>query len=56
MAKIFNGKRYSFGEYFDRKDAAERRAKQYGEGWKTRIIKAGKVSGWKWALYFRKDK
>ena len=50
-------KRYwFFGEWFDRKDAAKRRAKEYGPGYETEIRPAPKASGWKWGLYYRKKK
>jgi len=46
-------RRMKFGEWFDRKDAAERRAKQYGKNYITEIRPAPKETGWKWGLWYR---
>lgn len=53
MAKKIDGKWYKFGEWFDRKDAAQRRARQYGKNYYTKIVPAPKESGWKLGLYYR---
>ena len=47
-------KRWSFGEWFGRKDAAERRGQQYGDKYDTKIVRAPKWSGWKWGLWYRR--
>lgn len=47
-------KRYSFGEWFDRKDAAERRARRYGDKYDTKVVPAPKFSGYKWGLWYRR--
>lgn len=47
-------KRYSFGEWFGRIDAAKRRAREYGPEYETEIRPAPKDTGWKWGLWYRK--
>jgi hypothetical protein len=56
--KTINGQRWTFAEWFGRKDATQRRAKEFQkDGYLTKIVPAGKGAGkWKWALYYRKKR